>query len=150
MRAVVQRVRDCSVAVSDRIIGSIEKGLLVYLGVSDEDDNSDARYLSKKITGLRIFEDEEGKMNLSLADLPGHNILVVSQFTLIADTRKGKRPSYSHAADPEKASSLYATFLEFLHEQGFEPERGEFQAHMQVSYTNDGPVTILLDSKKLF
>ena len=149
MRAVVQRVAECSVSVEARLIDSIADGLLVYLGVSDEDDADDARYLAEKVANLRIFLDVEGKMNLSAADLE-KEVLVVSQFTLYADARKGRRPSYSHAAEPELASRLYVQFIDELKLLGFSPKAGEFGAMMDVRYVNKGPVTILLDSQKLF
>ena len=149
MRAVVQRVRDCSVDVSSERVGAIESGLLVYAGFESGDGEGDLRYMAEKILNLRIFADGEGKMNLSLLDV-GEEILVVSQFTLHADTRKGRRPSYGRAAAPAAAEPLYERFLGELAAGGLQPQRGRFGAHMMVSYTNDGPVTILLDSKKLF
>jgi D-tyrosyl-tRNA(Tyr) deacylase len=153
MRAVVQRVRDASIMVGTGVgtekSGAIVSGLLVYLGVAQGDDEADAAYLAEKIAGLRIFEDKEGKMNLSVRDVGG-NILAVSQFTLLADARKGRRPSYSSAADPALARPLYERFMDKIREQGLVCESGVFQAHMELRYINDGPVTILLDSKKLF
>lgn len=149
MRAVVQRVENCSVSVSGRTVGSITRGLLVYLGVAVDDSEADADFLAEKICGLRIFEDGEEKMNLSVNDTRGE-ILVVSQFTLCADTRKGKRPSYSGAALPEKAVPLYEYFVQKVRKTGIRTETGEFGASMDVAYVNKGPVTILLDSKKLF
>jgi D-tyrosyl-tRNA(Tyr) deacylase len=149
MRAVVQRVENCSVGVSGRTVGSISRGLLVYLGVAVDDSEADADFLAEKICGLRIFEDGEEKMNLSVNDTRGE-ILVVSQFTLCADTRKGKRPSYSGAALPEKAVPLYEYFVQKVRKTGIRTETGEFGASMDVAYVNKGPVTILLDSKKLF
>jgi D-tyrosyl-tRNA(Tyr) deacylase len=150
MRAVVQRTRRCEVRVENHVVGSIERGILVYLGVEEEDTEADVEYLAGKILGLRIFPDGEGKMNLSVSDLPGTGILAVSQFTLCADVRKGRRPSYSHAADPEKAEYLYTKFVRKLEGSGLPVAEGVFQAHMEVDYINDGPVTLLLDSKKLF
>jgi D-tyrosyl-tRNA(Tyr) deacylase len=135
--------------VDGRITGSIDQGLLVYLGVALGDGEADARFLAEKIAGLRIFEDGEGKMNLSVQDTGG-GILAISQFTLLADARKGRRPSYSSAAPPETAMPLYEYFMNALREQGLVCEAGVFQAHMEVRYTNTGPVTILLDSTKLF
>lgn len=149
MRAVVQRVRDASVSVAGRICGSIVSGLLVYLGVAQGDTEADAAYLAEKIAFLRIFEDPQGKMNLSVKDTGG-KILTVSQFTLLADARKGRRPSYSEAAEPSLAQSLYKYFMDSIRGQGIPCESGIFQAQMDVTYTNDGPVTILLDSRKTF
>ena len=149
MRAVVQRVLDCRVEVAGRVTGEISGGLLIYLGIEKNDDDTDVLYLSEKIVNLRIFQDESGKMNLSAVDLQ-KELLVVSQFTLFADARKGRRPSYSQAADPEKAIPLYRSFLSKLTDLGFLPKEGEFGGMMNVTYTNHGPVTILLDSKKLF
>lgn len=149
MRAVVQRVKDCRVAVGAEITGEIASGLLVYVGFEDGDGEQDIRYLAEKILNLRIFQDEAGKMNLSVRDLGGQ-VLAVSQFTLHADVRKGRRPSYNRAAKPEVAERLYEAFLEELRRLGTPPESGQFGARMEVTYTNSGPVTILLDSKKLF
>jgi D-aminoacyl-tRNA deacylase len=145
----VQRVRDASVKVGGESLASIGKGLLVYLGVGKDDLAADAAYLAEKIANLRIYEDGEGKMNLSLLEVGGA-ALVVSQFTLFADARKGRRPSYSDAAEPGQAKVLYEGFIGALRRQGLAVEEGRFQAEMAVSYTNLGPVTILLDSKKLF
>jgi D-tyrosyl-tRNA(Tyr) deacylase len=149
MRAVVQRVTSAKVEVDDRTVGEIGAGLLVLLGVAREDEQTDADYLADKIIGLRIFRDEAGKMNRSLADTNGA-MLVVSQFTLYGDTRKGRRPSYLDAAEPERANALYQYFVSRARVQGIKIETGIFQAMMQVSLVNDGPVTILLDSRKLF
>jgi len=149
MRAVVQRVQDCAVRVEGRVTGRIDRGLLVYLGVGQQDVEEDLSYIAEKVAHLRIFPDVQGKMNLSAADLR-LAILVVSQFTLYGDARNGRRPSYSSAAEPEKARSLYLRMLQMLREKGFEVQEGEFAASMEVSYTNVGPVTILLDSRKLF
>ena len=149
MRAVVQRVREADVTVEGSITGAIERGLMVLLGVEDGDDESDARYMADKISGLRIFEDSDGKMNLSVKDVFG-KILAVSQFTLLGDVRKGKRPSFSKAARPEEARRLYRYFIDLLSEGDIEVQEGIFQAEMMVRILNDGPVTILLESKKLF
>ncbi|MDR2052302.1 MAG: D-tyrosyl-tRNA(Tyr) deacylase [Treponema sp.] len=149
MRAVVQIVRDASVEAGGKISGKIDRGLLVYLGVARGDAPSDADYLAEKTAALRIFDDGENKMNLSVRDVGG-GVLVVSQFTLLADARKGRRPSYSNAADPAEAEPLYEYFMERIRAQGLSCEGGIFRAHMLVRYTNDGPVTVLLDSKKQF
>ena len=149
MRAVVQRVREADVTVEGSVTGAIERGLMVLLGVEDGDDESDARYMADKISGLRIFEDSDGKMNLSVKDVFG-KILAVSQFTLLGDVRKGKRPSFSKAARPEEARRLYRYFIDLLSEGDIEVQEGIFQAEMMVRILNDGLVTILLDSKKLF
>lgn len=149
MRAVVQRVVKADVTVEEKVTGSIDQGLMVLLGVEDEDEAADAVYLADKIAGLRIFEDEDGKMNLSVKDIGG-SLLAVSQFTLFGDCRKGKRPSFIKAARPEKAVTLYRKFVDLCKEQGLPVEEGIFQAEMLVRIYNDGPVTILLDSKKVF
>lgn len=149
MRAVVQRVRGCSVEVSGEIAGAIDDGLLIYLGVCIGDVHSDADYLAEKAANLRIFLDDSEKMNKSAVDLK-KEVLVVSQFTLCADARKGRRPSYSAAEAPEKAIELYRYFIKCLGNLGFAPEEGLFGGMMDVRYTNTGPVTILLDSKKAF
>lgn len=149
MRAVVQRVTSSSVAVEGKVVGEIGAGLLVLLGVARDDGKEDADYLAEKITNLRVFTDQQGKMNLSLLDRGGA-MLVVSQFTLYGDTRRGRRPSYIDAAEPEKANALYEYFVERIRSQSIPVETGVFQAMMQVNLTNDGPVTILLDSKKTF
>ena len=148
MKAVVQRVSSCTVTVDGSVTGKIDRGLLVYLGVAEDDVEEDIAYIARKITGLRVFEDEQGKMNLSLTDLPDGRILTVSQFTLLADTKKGRRPSYSKAASPEKGVEFYNKFNDRLREFGLSPETGRFRASMQVTYTNDGPVTIIIDSKQ--
>lgn len=145
MRAVVQRVEDASVTVDGRLVGSIEKGLLVYVGVGKDDGPAEASWLSEKVAGLRIFPDGEYKMNLSVRDIGG-DILVVSQFTLYGDVRKGRRPSYDGAAAPQEARSLYERFVENLKSTGLRIETGEYQAVMDVRYTNKGPVTILIDT----
>ncbi len=149
MRAVIQRVSRAEVAVNGEITGKIDRGLLVLLGVAHADTEADANYLSEKTASLRIFEDENGKMNLSVADVGGA-ILVVSQFTLYGDVRKGKRPSFDAAAPPQKARELYEYFVERLRVTGLRCETGRFQEMMQVGLVNDGPVTILLDSSKAF
>jgi len=153
VKAVVQRVIDASVTVDGAVKGKIERGLLVYLGVALDDSEADADWLSEKIVFLRIFDDADGKMNLSVKDLAeslgaGVGILAVSQFTLLADARKGRRPSWNGAAPPEKAKKLYEYFIKKIKEQNLACESGEFQAHMMVSYTNDGPVTIILDTRE--
>ena len=149
MRAVVQRVKTCSVTVDDAVVGSIGRGLLVYLGVEKDDSENDLRYLVEKITGLRIFQDSDDKMNLSVMDIEG-GILVVSQFTLCADTRKGKRPSYNNAAHPLEGERYYNLFIENVKDRGIHTAAGIFGARMEVSYINEGPVTILLDSRRTF
>jgi D-tyrosyl-tRNA(Tyr) deacylase len=145
MRVVVQRVTEARVTVAGEIVGEIGAGLLVLLGVARDDTTSDADYLAEKTTNLRIFDDAEGKMNRSLLDIGGE-MLVVSQFTLYGDVRRGRRPSYSDAAEPEKANGLYEYFVNRVRSIGAKVETGVFQAMMKVSLINDGPVTILLDS----
>jgi len=149
MRAVVQRVSEASVEVDNKIIGKINNGLLVLLGVGKDDSEEDVKYLAEKIVNLRIFDDKDGKMNLSLLDVNGE-LLIVSQFTLYGDCRKGRRPSYSESATPEKAEKLYNLFVDFSKKSGLKVETGRFGAYMKVSLVNDGPVTLLLDSKKVF
>jgi len=149
MRAVVQRVADARVTVNGRICGRIEEGLLVYLGVAAGDEERDLKYTVEKVVNLRIFPDSNGKMNFSVLD-SGGSVLVVSQFTLYGDARQGRRPSYTAAAEPEKARSFYDRFNEEIRSRGLQVETGEFAARMEVRYTNAGPVTILLDSTKLF
>lgn len=149
MRAVVQRVSHASVEVEGKIVGKIDRGLLVLLGVAKADDESAADYLAEKIAGLRIFEDADGKMNLSVKEINGA-ILAVSQFTLFGDVRRGKRPSFDSAAPPEHARRLYEFFAERIRAHGLRCETGVFQAMMNVSLINDGPVTILLDSERIF
>lgn len=146
MRAVVQRVKESSVTVINQMISRIGPGLLVLLGVSEADDSGDAVYLSEKIVHLRIFEDESGKMNRSLMETQGE-MLVVSQFTLLGDCRKGRRPSYVQAAGPEKAEHLYEIFVEQVRKKGVAVKTGRFRAMMDVALINDGPVTLILDSK---
>lgn len=147
MRIVLQRVKSASVAIEGTVVGEIEQGFLLLVGVGPDDTRDDASYLARKIAGMRIFSDENGKMNLSI-DQVGGKILSVSQFTLFADTKKGNRPSFTGAASPEAANKLYEEFNEILRtEYGLIVETGEFAADMQVSLVNDGPVTILLDTK---
>lgn len=149
MRAVIQRVSHASVTVRGEIVGQIGHGLLVLLGVGLGDTEADAEYLAEKVCGLRIFEDEQGKMNRSLQDVGG-SVLAVSQFTLYGDARKGKRPSFDAAARPELARKLYESFVECIRASGLRCETGRFQEMMQVELVNDGPVTILLDSGRAF
>lgn len=149
MRAVVQRVSRAKVTVGNEITGEIGKGLLILLGVSGNDSEKEASYILEKILNLRIFEDSEDKMNLSLLDIAGE-LLVVSQFTLYGDARKGRRPSFIEAAPPEKANKIYNFFVEEARKQLNKVQTGKFQAMMDVELVNDGPVTILLDSAKEF
>jgi D-aminoacyl-tRNA deacylase len=149
MRAVVQRVLRAKVSVDGKIAGEIERGMLVLLGVGANDAEQDADYLAEKILGLRIFNDEQGKMNVSAVQASA-GVLVVSQFTLYGDARRGKRPSFDAAAHPEKARALYEYFVDRIRQSGLKCETGQFQASMQVELVNDGPVTILLDSSKAF
>ena len=148
MRAVVQRVSEARVAVEKEITGAIGDGVVVLLGVTDSDTGKDVSYLVDKISNLRIFPDQDDKMNLSLVDIKGE-ALIISQFTLFGDCRKGRRPSYSHAADPEQANELYELFIEEM-KQVVPVASGRFQAMMDVQLVNSGPVTLLLDSKKNF
>ena len=149
MRAVVQRVTESSVTVDGQITGATDEGLVVLIGVEEGDTDKDAGYIADKVSGLRIFEDENEKMNLSVKDVGG-SILAISQFTLLGDVRKGKRPSFITAEDPEIANRLYQQVCENLRYQGIKVETGIFQAHMLVKINNNGPVTILLDSRKTF
>ena len=149
MRAVVQRVTEASVTVEGKTVGSIGSGLMVLLGVEQEDTEKDGAYLAEKLAGLRIFEDDHEKMNLSVQQVGG-SILLVSQFTLLGDVRHGKRPSFTQAAPPREADALYEDLADRLRQKGIPVETGQFQAHMEMSLVNDGPVTILLDSRKLF
>jgi D-tyrosyl-tRNA(Tyr) deacylase len=149
VRAVVQRVSRAEVRVEGRVTGAILRGLLVLLGVAQEDGPADADLLADKLAGLRIFEDAAGKMNLAVAEVGG-GLLVVSQFTLLGDARKGNRPSFVDAANPETANALYERVCARLREKGLAVATGVFRAHMDVELVNDGPVTILLDSRRLF
>ncbi|MFC1580337.1 D-aminoacyl-tRNA deacylase [Thermodesulfobacteriota bacterium] len=149
MRAVVQRVREAKVEVEGQVVGEISEGLLVFLGVGEEDRSKDGDYLATKIANLRIFPDEKDLMNLSVLDTGGA-VLVVSQFTLWGDCRKGRRPSFAHAARPEKARQLYEGFIVLLGNMGLQVASGRFQEMMDVHLINDGPVTLLLDSQKAF
>src|SRR5208282_171729 len=149
MRAVVQRVSRARVTVAGSMSGEIGLGLLVLLGVGREDSEADVNYLAEKIVGLRIFEDEDGKMNRSVRDAGG-SVLAVSQFTLYGDARRGKRPSFDAAAAPDQARRLYELFVERVRAAGLRCETGRFQEIMQVELVNEGPVTILLDSRKAF
>ena len=149
MRVVVQRVTRSEVRVADASVGSIARGLLVLLGVATGDTKADALYLADKVMGLRIFEDDDGKMNRSLVDVCGE-MLVVSQFTLLGDVRKGRRPSFVQAAPPELANELYEQFARIVAEAGVTVATGQFRAEMMVELVNDGPVTILLDSRREF
>lgn len=147
MRTVIQRVNHASVKVDGNVVGKIGKGLLILLGVVDDDTEDDIDYIARKVINMRIFSDEEGKMSLSVKDVQGE-LLVISQFTLFASTKKGNRPSYSRAGSPEKANMMYEAFIEKLwHEANMPIQTGEFGADMKVSLENDGPVTIIIDSK---
>lgn len=149
MRAVVQLTDHSSVTVDNQEIAAIGQGLTIFLGVGHDDDEVDAKYLAEKIVNLRIFHDDAGKMNLSLKDVKGE-LLVVSQFTLYGDCRKGRRPSFDTAAPPQKAIALYEYFVKLCQDMGIAVACGQFQAEMIVRLTNHGPVTMLLDSKRLF
>ena len=149
MRAIVQRVSDARVSVDHRLSGESGRGVLILLGVARIDAEPDADYLADKIVNLRIFDDPQGRMNMSLLDVGGQ-ALVVSQFTLYGDVRRGRRPSYTDAAEPAAAKALYEYFIARVRRLGVTVETGVFQADMQVTLTNDGPVTIMLDSKKAF
>lgn len=149
MRAVVQRVSSASVTVAGEVVGRIDAGFLVLLGIAQDDTQDDVNSLAAKICGLRVFEDAQGKMNCDLADVGGA-MLVVSQFTLYGDCRKGRRPSFIEAARPELAENLYQSFLAEVRGHGIPVQAGRFQQHMDVALVNDGPVTLLLDSRKLF
>jgi D-aminoacyl-tRNA deacylase len=146
MKAVIQRVTRASVEVDGVVIGQIDAGLLVLLGVAKEDSEADAQYLMDKLIGLRIFSDTEGKMNRSIADIGG-KLLIVSQFTLLGDTTKGRRPGFDGAATPERARTLYELIIGMVRNRGIQVETGRFGAHMRVSLENDGPVTFLIDSR---
>ena len=149
MRAVVQRVSEASVMVDGQTVGAIRQGLMVLLGVARGDTSRDAVYLAEKTCGLRIFEDQQGKMNRSVEDISG-NVLVVSQFTLLGDCRKGRRPGFTDAAEPELADKLYEEYVSLLRQRGITVATGVFRAEMKVGLVNDGPVTMLLDSRKQF
>jgi D-tyrosyl-tRNA(Tyr) deacylase len=149
MRACIQRVTRANVTVDDEVVGSIGRGLVVLLGVGRRDSQQDARALAERIVGLRVFEDDENKMNHSIVDAGGA-MLVISQFTLFGDCRKGRRPSFTEAAPPGLAEDLYETFVAAVGVQGVPVATGKFRAHMDVELVNDGPVTMLLDSEKRF
>ncbi len=149
MRAVVQRISEGKVVIGEKTTGAINKGLLVFLGVTNEDTTQDVNYMAEKIVNLRIFEDENEKLNLSVKDIEG-KILAVSQFTLLGDCRKGRRPNFIEAAKPDMANELYEAFINKCKDLGIQVETGVFQAHMMVHSVNDGPVTMLIDSKKTF
>lgn len=149
MRCVIQRVTEASVTVEGEVIGQIGRGFMVLIGVSAEDTDKDLKYMAEKVPNLRIFEDEQGKMNLSLKDVGGA-ILAVSQFTLYGDARGSRRPSFIQAARPEQANALYEQLVAAWRAQGLTVETGRFRAEMQVALVNDGPVTILMDSTKTF
>ena len=149
MKVLLQRVTRASVSVGDEVVGRIGQGLVVFVGVATGDTEKDAQYLAQKTVNLRIFSDEEGKFNLSALDIKGE-LLVVSQFTLLADTRKGRRPSFIEAAPPAQAEEIFERFVEQARATGLRVETGRFQQYMQVEIHNDGPVTILLDSKGKF
>ncbi len=149
MKALLQRVNEASVSVTGEVVGRIDKGLVVFVGVADGDAEKDAQYLVQKTVNMRIFADEEGRFNLSALDIKGE-LLLVSQFTLLADTRKGRRPSFIEAAPPERAEGLFQYFVEQVRATGLKVETGRFQQYMQVEIYNDGPVTILLDSRDKF
>jgi len=146
VKALLQRVTRASVSVASEVVGRIGRGLVVFVGVASGDTEKDAQYLAQKIASLRIFSDEEGRFNLSALDIKGE-LLVVSQFTLLADTRKGRRPSFIEAAPPAQAEEIFERFVEQARATGLRVETGRFQQYMQVEIHNDGPVTILLDSK---
>ncbi|MCI5972550.1 MAG: D-aminoacyl-tRNA deacylase [Anaerococcus sp.] len=148
MRAIIQKVTEASVVVDKEKVSEIGPGFMVLLGVKDTDDKEDLAYIKKKISKLRIFEDDDEKMNLSLKDVGGE-ILVVSQFTLYGDARKGNRPSFTSSAKADKAKEYYEILIDELREEGFNVKTGVFQTHMQVSLVNDGPVTIILDSERI-
>ena len=148
MRAVLTRVKSASVAIDGEIVGKIGQGFLILLGVGPEDTEKQCRYLAEKALGLRVFEDENEKMNLGLSDVGGE-VLVVSQFTLYGNCRKGRRPSFADAANPELGNRLYERFLEICEELGYPPQHGRFGADMQVESVNDGPVTLILDTDQL-
>jgi D-tyrosyl-tRNA(Tyr) deacylase len=146
VKALLQRVTSASVSIAGETVGRINRGLVVFVGVASEDTEKDAQYLAQKTVNLRIFADEEGRFNLSALDI-NSELLVVSQFTLLADTRKGRRPSFASAAPPEPAEELFERFVAAVRDSGLKVKTGRFQQHMQVEITNDGPVTIILNSK---
>ena len=148
MRAVLTRVTSASVTIDGELVGQIGKGFLILLGVGPEDTEKECRYLAEKALGLRVFEDENGKMNLGLSDVGGQ-VLVVSQFTLYGNCRKGRRPSFTDAANPDLGNRMYEKFLSYCEELGFPPQHGRFGADMKVSSVNDGPVTLILDTDQL-
>ena len=148
MRAVLTRVNSASVAIGGEVVGKIGKGFLILLGVGPEDNEEHCKYLAQKALGLRVFEDENGKMNLGLEQVGGE-VLVVSQFTLYGNCRKGRRPSFVGAAGPELGEALYEKFLDICRENGYEPQHGRFGADMKVESVNDGPVTLILDTVEL-
>ena len=148
MRAVLTRVNSASVTIDGQVVGKIGKGFLILLGIGPNDTEKECRYLAEKALGLRIFEDENGKMNLGLESVGGQ-VLVVSQFTLYGNCRKGRRPSFTEAAGPELGNRLYEQFLQDCRDLGYEPQHGQFGADMQVASVNDGPVTLILDTKQL-
>ncbi len=148
MRAVLTRVKSASVCIDGQTVGQIGKGFLILLGIGPEDTEKECRYLAEKALGLRVFEDQNGKMNMGLADIGGE-VLVVSQFTLYGNCRKGRRPSFTEAAGPELGNQLYERFLAICEELGYPPQHGSFGADMQVESVNDGPVTLILDTAQL-
>ncbi|MBW2452280.1 MAG: D-tyrosyl-tRNA(Tyr) deacylase [Deltaproteobacteria bacterium] len=149
MRAVIQRVTQAQVFVDNKAVGQIEQGLVVLLGIAQGDGDQDIAYLADKVAGLRVFEDNAGKMNLSVSDIAG-GVLVVSQFTLLGDCRKGRRPSFTGAEQPQRANTLYESFVSSVRQKGIRVATGIFQAAMQIKLVNDGPVTLILDSRKQF
>ena len=148
MRAILTRVKSASVTIDGETVGKIGRGFLILLGVGPNDTEKECRYLAEKALGLRIFEDENGKMNLGLESVGGE-VLVVSQFTLYGNCRKGRRPNFIGAAGPELGNALYEKFLQYCEELGYPPQHGEFGAHMEVESVNDGPVTLILDTEQL-
>lgn len=149
MRAILQRVLNASVKTDGKVIGQIDKGLLVFLGVGQGDTEQDLKYIADKCIGLRIFSDSEDKMNLSVTDIDGQ-MLIISQFTLYGDCRKGRRPSFASSMEPVKAKEMYEQFIEYVGSRGIKTAHGEFGADMKVELINDGPVTVMLDSTKNF
>jgi D-tyrosyl-tRNA(Tyr) deacylase len=149
MRAVIQRVKWARVTVDGELCGEIPQGMVIFLGIGKDDQEEDADYLAAKLAHLRVFSDDEGKMNLSLKDIGGH-ALIISQFTLYGDCRKGRRPSFTEAAEPGRAEGLYRYFIARMEKEGIKTASGRFQAMMEVTLLNDGPVTLILDRKKTF